>query len=254
MIDLRNVSFAYPGHPPLFAGLSWRAPAGASWSLIGPSGCGKSTLLYLLAGLRRPTGGEVQIAGAPLRGVRRATGLILQDGGLLPWATAAENIALGLKLRQVSAAETRRMTDAWLARLGLSHVAGQYPAELSGGQRQRVAIGRTLALDPDLLLMDEPFAALDTLTREDLQDLVIALGDGAARTTVIVTHNIDEAVFLSQRVLVLAQAPTREPFIIANPGAGAPGYRQTAAFRDKCGEVRAAIQGTPERAPELRHA
>lgn len=254
MIDLRDLSFAYPGRPPLFAGLSWRAGAGESWSIIGPSGCGKSTLLYLLAGLRRPTSGDVLIAGAHLHGVRHATGLILQDFGLLPWATAAENIALGLKLRGVGKAEQQRTVADWLERLGLAHVSHHYPAELSGGQRQRVAIARTLALQPDLLLMDEPFAALDTITREDLQNLVVRLGGGSDRTTIVVTHNIDEAVFLSHHILVLGRAPTSAVTVIENAYAGDPGLRHSRPFLEKCREVRDAIEGQPHIPSEFTRA
>src|SRR4051794_12281277 len=121
MIELRDLTFGYPARPPLFEGLTWRAGAGESWSIIGPSGCGKSTLLYLIAGLRRPTSGSISIADQPLNGVRLATGLVLQDFGLLPWGTAAENIALGLKLRGVSRTEQERAVSDWLGRLGLEH-------------------------------------------------------------------------------------------------------------------------------------
>lgn len=254
MIDLRDLSFAYPGRPPLFAGLSWRAGAGESWSIIGPSGCGKSTLLYLLAGLRRPTSGALLVAGAPLTGVRQATGLILQDFGLLPWATAAENIALGLKLRGVSRSQQQSAVAGWLDRLELTHVSHHYPAELSGGQRQRVAIARTLALSPDLLLMDEPFAALDTITREDLQHLVVRLGHDSDRTTIVVTHNIDEAVFLSRNILVLGRAPATAAITIENPYAGDPGLRHSRPFLEKCREVRDAIEGQPHIPTEFTRA
>lgn len=243
MIDVQELSFAYPGRPPLFAGLSWRAGRGESWSVIGPSGCGKSTLLYLLAGLRRPTSGEIRIAGERLHGVRPATGLILQDFGLLPWATAGENIALGMKLRGVARSEQQAVVADWLDRLGLAHVRHHYPAEMSGGQRQRVAIARTLALQPDLLLMDEPFASLDTITREDLQNLVVRVGLANDRTTIVVTHNIDEAVFLSSNILVLSPALTETATVIVNPYAQDPGMRNTRPFLEKCREVRDAIEG-----------
>ncbi|MBI4499149.1 MAG: ATP-binding cassette domain-containing protein [Chloroflexi bacterium] len=241
MIELCDLTFAYPGKPPIFAGLSWSIRRDERWAVLGPSGCGKTTLLYLLAGLRRPTQGAVLVQGQRLTGTRPQTGLILQDFGLLPWATAAENVALGLTLRGVKPAPRREVVAGWLERMGLSHVAGHYPAELSGGQRQRVAIARTLALDPDLLLMDEPFAALDTMTREGLQDLVLSLNQRRAMTTVIVTHTIEEAVFLGQRILLLRRDSRRRPLVVENPWSGSLDFRSDPAFAEKCREVRSLL-------------
>lgn len=243
MIEMCDLAFAYPGKSPVLAGLSWSIGHGEAWAVIGPSGCGKSTLLYLLAGLRRPTQGAVLIHGQPLVGPRRQTGLILQDFGLLPWATAADNIALGLTLRGVEQRQRRQMVADWLERMGLSAVASHYPAELSGGQRQRVAIARTLALNPDLLLMDEPFASLDTLTREGLQNLVLSLSRGQAITTVIVTHTIEEAVFLGQGILLMGVAAGQRTVVVENPRSGDLDFRRDPAFAAKCGEVRSLLAG-----------
>lgn len=242
IIEVSGVVFAYDGKPPLFDGFSWRVERGESWAIIGPSGCGKTTLLYLLTGLRRPTSGTVLISGQPLVKPRRATGLVLQDYGLLPWATATENVALGLRIRGVRADERRRIAAGWLARMGLADVAHHYPSQLSGGQRQRVAIARTLALQPDLLLMDEPFSSLDALTREELQSLVLDLRRETDLTTVLVTHNIEEAVFLGQRILVVPKPPIRSGRLLENPRAGQPAYRHEAAFYALCSEVRQLVQ------------
>jgi ABC-type nitrate/sulfonate/bicarbonate transport system ATPase subunit len=255
MIQLEGVTFAYPRGKPVFEEFSWRAARGEAWAVIGPSGCGKSTLLYLLAGLRQPDAGIVAIAGQPVTRPRPETGLILQDHGLLPWATVADNARLGLTIRgfygpdgrhapRGSALATREVEEriaAWLERLGIAGLADQYPAQISGGQRQRTAIARTLALEPDLLLMDEPFSALDAPTREDLQNLTVTLRQEASLTTVIVTHNIEEAVFLGKHILVLGEPPNRTPHVIANPDAGDGEYRADPAYLARVDEVRAAL-------------
>ena len=252
MIDIRDLSFAYPNQPLLFDGFGWQTAAEKAWAVIGPSGCGKSTLLYLLAGLRHPTSGEVWIGGQRLSQPRPRTGLILQDYGLLPWATVAQNAALGLRVRRfygpdgrhaptgvrIDAKETDRRVSFWLDRLGIASLRNQYPAQISGGQRQRTAIARTLAMNPDLLLMDEPFSSLDALTREDLERLTLELRAETGVTTVIVTHNIEEAVYLGQRLLLLRQGPHRQALVIDNPGAGHPDYREQADFRARCNQVR----------------
>jgi ABC-type nitrate/sulfonate/bicarbonate transport system ATPase subunit len=229
MIELRDITFAYPGGAAIFDRFSWCARRGQAWSVIGPSGCGKTTLLNLLAGLYRPTAGQILIDGQPLQRPRPRTGLILQDYGLLPWATIRANTALGLDIRafygpdgvhapadEVLDDREERVTG-WLKRLGILHLAWQYPHQVSGGQRQRVAIARTLALNPDVLLMDEPFGALDEPTRQDLQHLTAQLQREHGLTTVIVTHNIEEAVFLGQNILVLGQHMHHAPMIVDNP-------------------------------------
>jgi NitT/TauT family transport system ATP-binding protein len=252
MIDVHDLSFAYPNQSLLFDGFSWQAAADEAWAVIGPSGCGKSSLLYLLSGLRLPTAGEVWIGNQRLSRPRPRTGLILQDYGLLPWATIAQNAALGLRVRRfygpdgrhaptgtrVNAQETERRVSFWLERLGIAELRDQYPAQISGGQRQRTAIARTLAMNPDLLLMDEPFSSLDALTREDLERLTLELRAETGVTTVIVTHNIEEAVYLGQRLLVLRKAPHREVLVIDNPGAGQTDYREQVEFQARCNQVR----------------
>lgn len=252
MIEIRDLNFAYGRSTPIFEEFGWQAEDGEAWAVIGPSGCGKSTLLYLLAGLRYPTDGEICIAGDCINQPRPQTGLILQDHGLLPWATVSTNARLGMTIRDFYGPDGRhaprgsRMDKAainqrvahWLQRLGIADLAEKYPAQISGGQRQRTAIARTLALQPDLLLMDEPFSALDAPTREDLQNLTIELRQEASLTTVIVTHNIEEAVFLGSRILVLGKPPNRLARIILNPDAGQPAFRTAQAYWHKIEEVR----------------
>jgi NitT/TauT family transport system ATP-binding protein len=180
MIRVHDLTFTYPNGTTIFEALSWTVERGEAWAIIGPSGCGKTTLLYLLAGLRQPSAGRVLIDGQPLARPRPRTGLILQDYGLLPWATVWDNAALGLRIRgfygpdgvhtpsDEKFGDRQARVDYWLKRLGIDHVAQQYPDRISGGQRQRAAIARTLVLWPDLLLMDEPFGAPTTSKRRCL--------------------------------------------------------------------------------------
>lgn len=239
MIEVRDLSFGYSRPDEIYSHFSWTVGAGEAWAVLGPSGCGKTTLVHLLAGLRRPTGGSIRIDGSEVTGPRTSTGLILQDHGLLPWARAWDNIALGLRIRRVPRDEIRARVSYWLERLGIDGVAGRYPGQLSGGQRQRVAIARTLALEPSLLLMDEPFSSLDSSTRENLQDLVVGLSEGTGMTTILVTHDIQEAVFLGKKILVVAgQQPLSSYRVVENPGARQPGYRRSLEFFERCAQVR----------------
>lgn len=256
MICLSDLTFAYPDSPPVFQGFNWQVERGQAWAVLGPSGCGKSTLLYLLAGLRQPTSGEVRIGGQVQHGPRPGTGLILQDYGLLPWATARRNVTLGLEIRRFygpdgkhvptdeSMEEHAERVSYWMERLRLVPHAHKYPAQLSGGQRQRVAIARTLALNPDLLLMDEPFSSLDAPTREGLQALSLELRREQALTMVIVTHAIEEAAVMGEKILLLHQPPNRRPPIIDNPQAADPDFRRQPAYFEMCDRLRQQMEAT----------
>jgi NitT/TauT family transport system ATP-binding protein len=191
----------------------------------------------------------VQVDGQPLLRPRPQTGLILQDYGLLPWATVRENAALGERIRRFYGPDGRHApaaplsaaaVDAWLERLGLNEVANQYPGKLSGGQRQRTAIARTLALSPDLLLMDEPFSSLDALTRQDLQQLTLQLWREKGFTFIMVTHAIEEAAALGQQVLVLGKPPHRTPVILPNPAFSQP--LGSPVFTAFCAALRAQLE------------
>ncbi len=256
IIRLIDVTFAYPNGTTILKNFSLTMLPGEAWAVIGPSGCGKSTLLYLMAGLYQPSGGQLLVDGQPLSRPRPKTGLILQDYGLLPWSTVQDNIALGLDIRRFYGPDGKHapigeplpnrlsQVNYWLKRLGIDHLAHHYPNQISGGQRQRTAIARTLVLNPDVLLMDEPFGALDALTREGLQRLILELRSEGHLTTVIVTHSIEEAVYLGQKILLL-------PFISANLGgcvivdnskAGSADYRQTADFFFNCNRLREILE------------
>jgi ABC-type nitrate/sulfonate/bicarbonate transport system ATPase subunit len=249
MIVLDRIGFAYKTGAWVFDGFSWQVTAGESWAVIGPSGCGKTTLLYLIAGLYPPAGGTIAVAGEQVpRRSRGRTGLILQDYGLLPWATIGQNAALGLRIREFYGLEDRgqplsERVEPWLKRLGIDELRDKFPSQVSGGQRQRAAIARTLAMEPDVLLMDEPFSSLDALTREDLQDLILELQREVSLTTVVVTHSIEEAALLGRRILVLGQPPNRAAQRVENPGAGRSDYRHQPAFLECCAELRSKLAG-----------
>ncbi len=252
MIELDCVTFGYQIAAPIFQEFSWQAGRGEAWAVLGTSGCGKSTLLSLLAGLLSAQSGQVRIDGAGITRPRPQTGLIIQDYGLLPWATVRENVALGLRVRNFYGPDGTHApreydptlnVDPWLARLGIANVARQYPGQISGGQRQRTAIARTLALRPDLLLMDEPFSSLDAPTREGLQRLTLELWAEQALTLVIVTHSIEEAAVLGQRILLLGRTPNRVAQVIENPGAAAANFRESEAYVRVCRSLRERLEG-----------
>jgi NitT/TauT family transport system ATP-binding protein len=212
MLSIENVahSFAGPtGTTHALASLSFRVEDGAFITIVGPSGCGKSTLLRIIAGLLMPTQGNVALDGKIIKGPQRRVGLVFQHSNLMPWRTVTDNLLLPLELAGVPQAERYEKASVVLERVGLSEFASAYPAELSGGMAQRVAIGRALIQDPDVLLLDEPFGALDALTREQMQLELLRLWSGDHKTAIMVTHSITEAVFVSDRVLVMSRRPGR---------------------------------------------
>jgi NitT/TauT family transport system ATP-binding protein len=183
-------------------------------SLVGPSGCGKSTLLYILGGFVRPDGGSVACDGAVVRGPGPERGIVFQEFVLFPWKTVLGNVEYGLIELGVPPAERRERARRYLAMVNLSGIESSYPKELSGGMKQRVAIARTLAVEPDVLLMDEPFGALDAQTRAMLQVELMRIWESTRTTIVFVTHALDEAIFLSDRIYVFSQHPARVKAVI----------------------------------------
>ncbi|PKQ16777.1 MAG: ABC transporter ATP-binding protein [Actinobacteria bacterium HGW-Actinobacteria-7] len=257
-LAFHNVSLTYEGSGRAVRALdalTLEVMPGEPVAVIGPSGCGKSTMLLLAAGLLTPSEGHVEVGGAQVVGVRRATALILQDYGLLPWKTVADNAGLGLELRGVSRDERRTLVAEALERVGIADFARAYPGELSGGMRQRLALARAVALDADLLLMDEPLSALDALTREDLQDVLLGLWQRRGHTAVLVTHSIEEAVYLGRRIVVLSPRPGRLSAVVDNPAMGTAGYRSSPAFYERCAQLRGLLAGEgavhPGTAPEI---
>ena len=221
--------------------LSMDIRPGQSVALIGPSGCGKSTTLHLTAGLIQPTSGTVEVGGKPIDAPRRTTAFIPQDLGLFPWKTVLANAAVGLTIRGVPKDEAYERARAALAQVELDGFERAYPKSLSGGMRQRLALARALAMDANLLLMDEPLSAIDALLRESLQDVLLDLWKERRHTQVLVTHSIEEAVYLGQRIFVFSARPGTLVATISNLDVGTPGYRASAGFAMKCREVRAVL-------------
>jgi NitT/TauT family transport system ATP-binding protein len=223
--------------------------AGEFVSLIGPSGCGKSTLMRLVADLDQPTTGTLEVFGKSPKQARldQDYGIAFQQSGLLPWRTVLENIVLPLELHGVAARERRARAAELAEMVGLTDFGARYPDELSGGMQQRVAIARSLATRPRLLLMDEPFGALDEMTRERMQTELTRIAGETGAAVVFVTHSIPEAVYLSDRVVVMSPRPGRITDIVAIPfGDDRPDLlRESPEFFQKVTEVREALHGTP---------
>lgn len=240
-LSLRGVSQVYEGargRTQALNDMSLSVAPGEAVAILGPSGCGKSTSLLIAAGLLQPTGGEVLVDGEPVAGTRLNTALILQDFGLLPWKTVAENAGLGLQIRHVKKAERRARVAAALAQVGLADFADAYPAELSGGMRQRLAMARALTCDADLLLMDEPLSALDALLREEMQDMLKRCWREQGYAQVLVTHSIEEAVYLGQRIVVMAPRPGRVVNVVENAEMTREGWRDDDLFFERCRALR----------------
>lgn len=244
MVHLENISFAYDSKTFIYKDFDWKVQRGEAWAILGPSGCGKTTILYLLAGVFFPNDGRILIDGTQIDKPRMRTGLILQDHGLLPWSTVRQNVELGIKLRNLYGLNGRKpdenyhIVDSWLESLGIDHVQDHFPGQVSVGQRQRVAIARSLVLDPDLLLMDEPFSSLDAPTRESLQNLTTQLWVEQNLTMIIVTHAIEEAVLLGKKILLLGHPPNTNPVIIDNPKANTKGFRSDPEYHSLCRDLR----------------
>lgn len=263
-IAARDLQMAYtarneagrPEHVQVLQGFDLEVREGEFLSVLGPSGCGKSTFLNILAGLANKTGGSLQVNGAPLAGINRNQGVVFQGYALFPWRNVLDNIAVGLEIRGVPKAQRLERARHYLALVGLEGFAARYPHELSGGMRQRVAIARSLAYEPDVLLMDEPFAALDAQTREGLQSELLRIWDAHKKTIVFITHSLDEAIFLSDRVAVMTARPGRVKAIldIDLPRPRAAELRNTAEFvqlRQQAWEVlRDEVSGQPGSAPQ----
>lgn len=243
MIDVDGLQLAYSnpragGEQRVIDGLSLEVAEGESLAIIGPSGCGKSSLLYILSGLIRPSDGDVRIHGRPIERPRPDVALILQDTGLLPWKTVWGNAVFGLDLQEQG---TLRRVKRALRELGLEGMEDRFPAQLSGGEKKRVGLARALAQEAGVLLMDEPLAALDALTKERTQNLILSLWQTHGFTSLLVTHDIEEAVFLGQRIAVLGPRPTRVVDVIDNPDMGTEGYRQSETFFEVVRAVRGAL-------------
>ena len=199
--------------------MSFQVQAGEFLVIVGPSGCGKSTLLDLLAGLTKPCSGRILLDGKPIGGPAMDRGIVFQQYALFPWRTALENVAFGLEVKGIPERERREVAQRYLSLVGLDGFENRHPHELSGGMKQRVAIARSLAYDPEVLMMDEPFAALDAQTRETLQAELVRIWQASGKTIIFITHGIDEAVALGQRVAIMTSGPGRIKTVVEVPEA-----------------------------------
>jgi NitT/TauT family transport system ATP-binding protein len=227
-------------------GVSFEVEEGEFVALLGPTGCGKSTLLRVVSDLTHPTSGSVEVRGQPAAEARRGNefGFVFQEPALLPWRSAIDNVMLPLEVVKYPVDERRARCEALLERVGLAKFVNRYPHELSGGMKQRVAIVRALAWNPSILLMDEPFSALDELTKGELQDELLAIWSRERKTILFVTHNISEAVYLADRVVVMSAHPGR---IVATipvelPRDRNPGIRETLDFVQHVKRAREALK------------
>ena len=212
VLELREVLYAYRrnnGTVPAVGGVNLCVAAGEVVCVVGPSGCGKTTLLRLMAGFLHPDRGEVLDQGVPVGGPDWRRGVVFQEAELYPWSTVEQNVAFGPTVRRIPAEQRAERTERCLRIVGLTEFRHAYPYELSGGMRQRAAVARALANEPHILLMDEPLGALDALTRERMQEELLSIWRAAGCTVVLVTHSVEEAVYLGSRVVVLSDRPAR---------------------------------------------
>jgi NitT/TauT family transport system ATP-binding protein len=216
-IELERVSHKYvrgTSTVTAFDGLSLAIRSGEFVSIVGPSGCGKTTLLFGIAGFLQPSQGRILVEGRPVTGPGPDRGVVFQSFALFNWLSVRDNIEFGLRMRGDPAAKRRARSDELLAMVGLARFADRYPYELSGGMKQRTAITRALAPDPDILLMDEPFAALDAQSREMMQEELVRIWEATRKTVLFITHSIDEAIYLSSRVVVFTARPGRVKHVL----------------------------------------
>ena len=231
MIDLQHLSYGYSVDEKcmqVLHDINMRVEKGEICSVIGPSGCGKSTLLKIIAGLLHDYDGTAMIDGVPVDPKRQRVGFMPQNYGLLPWKTVRENVELGGRIRHERVRENE--IASMMQRLGIDAFSERYPKELSGGQQQRVGLARAFLLRPDVLLMDEPFSALDAITREEMQEVFLSLWHEQHVTTVLVTHYVEEALYLGQRIVILADAPGRIAEVLDNPLFGCIDQRNKVEF------------------------
>jgi len=252
-VEVAEVSKTYrngSGEPvEAVSSLSFSVPRGQFIAILGPSGCGKSTLLMMVGGLETVTEGRIVIAGSPMAGPRTSIGIMFQDSTLLPWKSALDNVLFPIRVLKRPLDAYRDGARALLERVGLHDFMHKKPNELSGGMRQRVAICRALVYDPELLLMDEPFSALDAITRDEMNELLLDLWQQYTKTALFVTHSIREAVFLADRVLVMTRRPATIvedlaiPFARPRPMA----IGESPEFNEICGHLRACIEESHDR-------
>ena len=240
IIEVRDVSKIYGNSVTALAGINLTFETGKLTSLLGPSGCGKTTLLKIVAGLLPPSGGEILVKGKPISGPGPERAFVFQDFALMPWATVLRNAAFGLQMQGMGRAEREKIARHYVKEVGLEGFEDKYPHELSGGMRQRVGLARALAVNADVLLMDEPFSAVDEQTRRKFQEDLIRLREVEKKTFLFVTHSIEEAVYVSDRIVILSPRPGKVSQIIdpAIPrGIGPDELRRDPVYLDTVEEI-----------------
>lgn len=239
MITLRDISMAYDDVLAV-NNVSLDLKKNKSYAIVGRSGCGKTSLLYLIAGLKKPTSGHVDINGEPVRGMRKDTGIILQNHGLFPWKNVWDNASIGLKIKDFRSDVIDGCVGILLKKLNLYDQRDKYIYQLSGGEKQRVAIARALALQPDILLMDEPTSSLDAISKEEFQQLVLTIYKSNKISFIFVTHDIEEAVFLGEEIIVMEDGCIKKT--IDNPMFGNIDARKSIDFYKTVMEVRRVLE------------
>jgi NitT/TauT family transport system ATP-binding protein len=231
VLEVENLTHAYGDAPPVVSGIDLQVKTGELVSIVGPSGCGKSTLLRCIAGLQVPSAGRVLLDGKAVDRVPGNLAVVFQDysRSLFPWMSVRDNVALPLRRRGLGRAERRGTALEALESVGLADAGAKFPWQLSGGMQQRVAIARALAYRPEFLIMDEPFGSVDAQTREDLEDLLLRVREDAGMTILLVTHDIDESVYVGDRVVVLSRSPGR---VRADLPVGLPSARDQITTRE----------------------
>jgi NitT/TauT family transport system ATP-binding protein len=243
VIDLTK---EFPGGVRALGGVTFDVPKGELTSIIGPSGCGKTTTLKIIAGLLDATSGQVEVDGTPVTAPGPDRAFVFQDFALMPWATVLRNAAFGLELRGVPRREREAVAREYVDKVGLSGFEETYPHQLSGGMRQRVGLARALAVDADILLMDEPFASVDEQIRRKFQDDLLRLLSDERKTVIFVTHSIEEAVYVSDQVVTLTRGPSRVSKVV-RPGidrsSGSDAVRRSPAYLDWVEQIWHELQG-----------
>lgn len=233
MLEIKDLAVTYQSAQEAYTalqGVNLSLPSGSTCAVIGPSGCGKSTLLKVLAGIITDYEGTVLFDDEPIMPAKQKIGFIPQNYGLLPWKNIEENIWLGLKLKNRQTKVDKSAVEFMMRQLGIDGLGKRYPGELSGGQQQRVSLARAFLLKPDLLLMDEPFSALDAITREEIQDVFLEVWKRQAVSTILVTHYVEEAVYLGQKIIILSSHLGQVSKVIDNPLFGGKDIRNNKDF------------------------
>jgi NitT/TauT family transport system ATP-binding protein len=249
-VRVGDITKEFAGGVRALDGVSFDVPRGELTSIIGPSGCGKTTTLKIIAGLVQATSGEVEVNGSPVAAPGPDRAFVFQDFALMPWASVLRNAAFGLELRGVPRKEREEVARQYVDKVGLGRFADSYPHQLSGGMRQRVGLARALAVDADILLMDEPFASVDEQIRRKFQEDLLSLLADESKTVIFVTHSIEEAVYVSDQIVIMTQGPSRVSKVV-RPGVdrsgGSESIRRSPAYLDWVERIWGELQGYLEK-------